>query len=171
MTNTTTSTSTPAVTIDKALARLLDQQAVRDTIARFADAATHADFDAFASSWAADATWVIGGTEGQPFERRAAGVEDITALFRSLREEREYFIQFVTPGVVEVDGDVATARSLCSEAARGPGERYYRTTGTWTDTFRRSESGWVFTNRTYRYLWLDFSAFSGDVSWPGADAR
>ncbi|MFD0482684.1 nuclear transport factor 2 family protein [Kineococcus sp. GCM10028916] len=178
MNNTTTSTTSPAdagtpdaTTTDAALAHLLDQLAVRDTIARFADCATHADFDAFATLWAPDATWVIGGTEDQPFERRAEGAEDITALFRSLREERDYFIQFVTPGVVEVDGDVATARSLCHEAARGPGERYYRTNGVWTDTFRRAGERWVFTNRTYRYLWLDFSAFSGDVSWGGDDAK
>ena len=70
MTNTTTSTSTPADTAgaDEALARLLDQQAIRDTIERFDDAATHADFDAFATLWAPVATGLIGRTEDPPYE-------------------------------------------------------------------------------------------------------
>ena len=155
---------------ETAIARLLDEAAVRDTIVRFADVATSGDFDGFRALWADDATWVIGGTKDQPFERRAEGVDDIVALFRSLWEERDYFMQFVFPGVIDVDGDVATARSLCQEAAKGPGESYYRTNGVWTDTFRRSDNGWVFTGRTYRYMWLDFSPFSGDVSWASANA-
>ena len=155
---------------ETAVAQLLDEAAIRDTIVRFADAATRADFDAFRALWADDATWVIGGTEGQPFERRAEGIDNIVSLFRSLRDEREYFMQFVFPGAIEIDGDVATTRSLCLEAARGPGEKYYRTNGIWTDTFRRSDGGWVFTGRTYEYLWLDFSPFSGDVSWGSTNA-
>ncbi|BBH70640.1 hypothetical protein ACTI_73250 [Actinoplanes sp. OR16] len=162
---------TNAQTTDNALARLVDEAAVRDTVVRFADIAVRGDVDAFRTLWSEDATWVIGGTDGQPFERRADGVDQIAALYRSLREERDYFIQFVIPGAVEIDGDVATTRSMCHEAARGPAESYYRNNGVWTDTFRRTENGWVFTNRTYRYLWLDFSPFTGDISWPGTDAR
>jgi len=160
-------TTTP--TTAAALARLLDEAAVRDTLARFADTATRGDLEAFPTLWAEDATWVIGGSEGQPFERRAEGVQEITALFRGLREEREHFVQFIFPGVVTVDGDTATARSLCQEAASGGG-KFYRTHGVWTDTFRRTDAGWVFGSRAYRYLWLDFSPFSGDVSWARGNA-
>ncbi|MFI1995882.1 nuclear transport factor 2 family protein [Actinoplanes sp. NPDC020271] len=162
---------TTALSTEEAVARLIDEAAVRDTIRRFADAAVHGDYDAFRAVWAEDARWVIGGTDGQPFERRAEGVEQIVALYRTLREERDYFIQFVMPGAVDIDGDTATTRSMCHEAARGPGENYYRNNGVWTDTFRRTENGWVFTNRTYEYLWLDFSPFTGDISWPGKDSE
>ena len=82
--------------------------------------ATTTDF----ALWADDADWVIGGTEGQPFERRAHGVDDIVDLFRDLRGEREYFVQFVTQGPIEINGDEATAHCVCHEAARGPGESY-----------------------------------------------
>ena len=160
-------TMTPST--ETTISRLLDEAAVRDTLARFADITTRGDFEAFPTLWAQDATWVIGGTENQPFERRAEGVQDITALFRGLREERDYFMHFIFPGVVEVDGDTATVRSLCQEAASGGG-KYYRTNGVWTDTFRRTDAGWVFSSRAYQYLWLDFSPFSGDVSWASANA-
>jgi ketosteroid isomerase-like protein len=162
---------TNALSTENAVARLVDEAAVRDTVLRFADVAVRGDFDAFRTLWSEDALWVIGGTDGQPFERRAEGADQIVALYRTLREERDYFIQFVIPGAVEIDGDTATARSMCHEAARGPGESYYRNNGVWTDTFRRTDNGWVFTNRTYEYLWLDFSPFTGDISWGSADAR
>ncbi len=148
-----------------ALTRLIDESAIRQATARFADATTNGDFDAFRALWADDAEWVIGSTEGQPFERRAHGVDNIVALYRTLREERDYFIQFAVQGTIDIQGDEATARCFCHEAARGPAETYYRNNGIWTDRLRRSGDRWVFTNRTYQYLWLDFSPFSGDVSW------
>jgi hypothetical protein len=69
-------------------------------------------------------------------------------LFRNLRGEREYFVQFVTQGPSEINGDEATARCVCHEAARGPGESYYRNNGVWFDHLRRSTNDWVFTKRT-----------------------
>lgn len=148
-----------------ALTRLIDEAGIRRATARFADAATNGDFDAFRALWAPDAEWVIGSTKGQPFERHAHGVDDIVALFRTLREERDYFLQFAVQGTIDVQGDEATARCICHEAARGPAETYYRNNGIWADHLRRSGDGWVFTSRTYQYLWLDLSPFSGDVSW------
>jgi hypothetical protein len=143
--------------------RLLDEAAIRDATARFADTAIHADYDGFRALWADDAEWVIGSTEGQPFERRAQGRDDIVSMFRDLRDEREYFVQFAVQGPIEINGEDATARCVCHEAARGPGESYYRNNGVWSDRLRRSDNGWVFTSRTYQYLWLDFSPFSGDI--------
>ena len=145
------------------LTRLLDEAAIRDATARFAEAATNADYEAFRTLWADDAQWVIGGAENQPFERRANGVEEIMSMFRTLREEREYFIQFAIQGSIQINGDDATAGCLCYEAARGPGQSFYRNTGLWSDHLRRSADGWVFTSRTYQYLWLDLSPFSGDT--------
>jgi ketosteroid isomerase-like protein len=144
------------------LARLLDEAAIRDAIARFADAATSGDSDGFRTLWADDAEWVIGSTEGQPFESHSKGIDEIVSHFRHLRYDKEYFIQFAVPGSIEINGDDATIRCLCYEAGRGPGE-YYRNTGIDTVRLRRSDNDWVFTSRSYQYLWLDFSPFSGDI--------
>lgn len=145
------------------LARLLDESAIRDVTARFADAATHGDHDGFRATWADDAEWVMGGSEGQPFERRAQGVEDIVSLFGTLRDERDYFVQFMVQGAIEINGDEAISRSVCHEAGRGPGETYYRNNAVVSDRLRRTDRGWVFTSRVFTFLWLDLSPFSGDV--------
>jgi ketosteroid isomerase-like protein len=147
------------------ITRLLDEAAIRDATARFADVLIRADFDGFRALWADDAEseWVIGGPEGQPFERRAKGVDDIVTLFRELWKGNDTFVHFAVQGVIEINGDYATSQCVCHESARGPESRYYRTHGVWSDRLRRSDDGWVFTSRRYRYLWLDLSPFAGDV--------
>ncbi|MGW6274937.1 MULTISPECIES: nuclear transport factor 2 family protein [unclassified Streptomyces] len=144
-------------TIEAALSRLLDEASIRDTVARFADAATRGDIDRFRATWAADAEWTIG-------ERvHAVGVDDIVSTFRKLRDERDFFVQFAVQGPIDISGDEATTSIICHEAARGPGEVYYRNHSVTVDHLRRSEDGWVFTNRSFQYLWLDTSAFTGNA--------
>lgn len=140
-----------------ALSRLLDEASVRDTVARFADAATRGDIDRFRATWATDAEWMIG-------ERvHAVGVDDIVSTYQRLREGRDFFVQFAVQGPIEISGDEATTSIICHEAARGPGETYYRNHCVTADRLKRSENGWVFTSRSFQYLWLDTSAFTGNA--------
>jgi hypothetical protein len=158
--------------IEASLQHLLDEAAIRDATARFADNVTHADIDGFRALWAPDAEWVIGGTDGQPFEQRATGVDDIVAMLQHLWKGNDYFVQFAVQGPMQISGDEATARCMVHEAARGPNGRYYRNNGVWHDRLQRSGDGWVFTSRTYQFLWLDLTAFTGDtfMSFPQAQA-
>lgn len=134
---------------ETAIARLLDEMAIRDATARFADVATRGDFAAFRAMWAKDAEWSIG-------ERiHNVGVDDIVSTFRRLRGGREFFVQFAVQGPIDVTGDEASTNCICHEAARGPGEACYRNHCVVSDRLRRSGTGWVFTNRSFRYLWLD----------------
>ena len=112
---------------EASITRLLDEAAIRDTTARFADILMRADYEGFRTLWADDAEWVIGGSEGQPFERRAKGADDIVSLFRDLWKGNDSFIHFALQGLIAINGDDATAQCLCHESARGPEERYYRT--------------------------------------------
>ena len=148
--------------VEYPVTHLLDEAAIRDATARFADVLIRADYESFGALWADNAEWVIGGTEDQPFEWRAQGVNDIVSLFRDLWKGNDYFIHFAVKGVIQIDGNETTSQVVCHKAARGP-ERYYRTNGVWTDRLRRSDNGWLFTSRTYRYLWIDVSPFSGDT--------
>lgn len=146
------------MTIDEsAITRLLDESAIRDVTARFADAATRGHVERFRSTWAADGVWRIGEHVD------AHGIDDIVAAYQQLFAGREFFVQFAVQGPIAVDGDVATASIICNEAARGPGEVYYRNHCVSDDELRRTDDGWVFTARTFQYLWLDTSPFGGDA--------
>ena len=141
-----------------ALSRMLDEAAIRNLVARFADSVTCSDYDMFRSVWADDAAFIIGEA---PHGQSATGVDDIVAMLRRLRAGKDFFVQFALPGVIEVSGNEATTRTFCHEAARGPGETYYRNHCVAFDRLRRSDDGWVFTSRSFQYLWLDTSPFSG----------
>ena len=140
------------------LQRFLDEASIRNTIARFADSATRADYDSFRTTWADDGEFVIGKA---PHGQRAAGADDIVVLLRRLRAGKTFFVQFALPGVIEIDGDVATTRTLCHESACGPGETFYRNHCVAFDQLRRSGDNWVFASRSFQYLWLDTSAYAG----------
>jgi hypothetical protein len=146
-------------TIEASLARLLDEAAIRDATARFADSVMRQDYDAFRTLWADEAEWAI----GKPFEQRAKGVDDIVSMLRNLWNGNDSFIQFAVQGVIDIDGDDDTARCVCHEAASGPRNRYYRTNGVWLDRLQRSKNGWRFTSRAYQYRWLDMSPSTGDT--------
>lgn len=142
------------------LDRFLDEGAIRNTIARFADCATRADYAMFHSVWADDGEFIIGKA---PHGQGATGVDEIVAMLRRLRAGKDFFVQFAVSGVIEIDGDEATTRTFCHEAARGPGPSYYRNHCVAFDRLRRFGDGWVFTSRSFQYLWLNTSPYSGDA--------
>lgn len=142
-----------------ALSRLLDEAAIRDAIARFADTSMRGDFDGFRALWAQDGVWEI----PKPFEARAQGLDAIVAMLHRLRDGRDFFVQFAVPGPIEVSGDEAVTRCIVSEAARGPKDTFYRNHGLFHDRLRRTDQGWVFSQRRFQYLWLDTSSFTGDA--------
>ncbi|MGJ9418727.1 nuclear transport factor 2 family protein [Massilia sp. CMS3.1] len=144
--------------IQASVTRLLDEASIRNATARFADAAIRADYDSFRTVWADDGEWTI----GTPPKAQAQGMDDIVAMLRRLREGKEFFVQFAVQGAIEISGDQATTSCVCTEAARGPGEVYYRNHCMALDRLKRSENGWVFTSRSFQYLWLDTSPFGGD---------
>lgn len=152
MSNTIPMTHLPT---DAVLARLVDEAAIRDATARFADAATRGDIGRFRSVWADDAVFDIGDRV------HAVGVDDVESTFRGLREGREFFVQFAVQGSIDIAGDEARTSCIVHEAARGPGETYYRNHCISNDRLRRAGDGWVFTHRAFLYLWLDTSPFSG----------
>ena len=151
-------------TSQDALSRLVDEAGIRDATARFADTATRGDFDGFRRLWADDAVWTI----AKPFEAR---VEAIVQMLHGLWDQKDFFVQFAVQGPVVIDGDETATSCICHEAVRGPGETYLRNHGIFFDRLRRSDRGWVFTGRSYEYLWLDTSPFTGEAfRLPSADA-
>lgn len=149
------------------LNRLLDEAAIRKVTARFAEAAIRADYANFRSVWAENADWTI----GTPPKAQAKGLDDIVALFRRLRGEKDFFVQYAIQGPIDIDGDTATTSCVCYEAARGGTTVHYRTHCIAIDHLKRAGDGWVFTSRTFQYLWLDTSPFTGDsFSLPAIDS-
>jgi len=79
----------------------------------------------------------------------------------ALRDERHFFVQFVQSGVINVDGNTATARWIIHEIGQEPREKYYNNYGVFNDKMEKINNLWAFTSRVNDYTWLDFGKFEG----------
>ncbi len=140
------------------LQQFIDESLIRNTIARFADSATRCDYEMFRSVWAEDGEFIIGNA---PHGQHSKGADENVVLLRKLRSGKEFFVQFALPGVIEIDGDRASTRTFVHEAARGPGEKYYRNHCIAFDQLQRAGGDWVFKTRSFQYIWLDTGPFAG----------
>ena len=138
---------------------LADEAAIRNLVARFADACIVADYDAFKSLWAAHGKWTI----HEPFLTSAEGIQNIDAMVRNLRKGREFFVQFALSGVIKLKGAKATARWVMHEVSKGPDDKYYNNYAIYTDVIKKIKGQWRFVQRDYHYMWIDTGAFPGDV--------
>ncbi len=144
-------------TIEERLMSLEDDLAIRNLVARFADATTIADYEGLKALWQPDGVFTI----SQPNFNTKTGIDDIIALIKQLRDGRDFFIQFVHSGVIKDQGNTATARWMMHEVAQGPGEKYYSNYGIFNDKMKKINGDWFFTSRSYDYMWLDTGKFLG----------
>ena len=104
------------LTIEQRLQRLEDEATIRDLAARFADAATRADYETIRSLFTPDAVFTI----GEPFAVTCKGIDEIVALIHKLRDGKDFFVEFVHSGLLQLDGNTASARWLLREVGLGP---------------------------------------------------
>jgi hypothetical protein len=150
------------LTIEQRLQHLEDEAAIRDLAARFADAATRGDHETLRSLFKPNAVFTI----GDPFAATYRGVDEIVALIHKLRDGKDFFVQFVHSGLVQLDGNTASGRWLVREVGMGPGKNgsgksYYNNFGFFIDELEKVDGKWLFKTRTYPYLYLDTEPFTG----------
>ena len=78
-----------------------DADGVRDLVARYCDAVTRVDVDAWTACWAVDATWVVPGTG------ELRGRTEIVEWFTETRSKYDLCVQELLSGRIDVDGDTA----------------------------------------------------------------
>ena len=149
-------------TIEQRLQRLEDEAEIRDLAARFADAATRADHKTLRSLFKPDAVFMI----GEPANVTLKGVDAIDAHIQKLRDNKDFFVQFVHSGIIQLNGNTASARWLMREvglgdAKNGPRKSYYNNFGLFLDELEKVEGKWLFKTRNYPYLYLDTDPFTG----------
>ena len=150
------------LTTEQRLQRLEDEAAIRDLAARFADAGTRNDTNILRSLFTPDAVFTI----GEPASVTCHGVDEIVALIHKLEDNKDFFVQFVHSGLVQIDGREASARWLLREVAMGAGESgaaksYYNNFGFFNDELEKIDERWFFRKRTYSYMYLDTDPFNG----------
>ena len=151
-------------TLEERLQRLEDEAAIRDLAARFADASTRGDHEAMLSLFAPDAVFGI----GEPFAFTAHGTKEIAAFFHQLRDGKDFFVQFVHSGLIQLDGNRASARWLVHESASGPGHHgaekgYYDPSVFVLDELEKIDGQWLLKKRNYPFIFISTDPFPGSA--------
>jgi hypothetical protein len=148
------------------LNELIAREEIRDLVSRFGMACTLDDIEGFRELWTPDGVWTV----GEPFNVSAEGIEAVVEMYRYLRGLHEGFFQAYHNGLIEVapEGDRATGQWQLSEyGACDCRTQGYFNHGLYADTLVKTESGWRFARRDFRYVYLDQCVLPG--TWFGVD--
>lgn len=124
---------------------MIDEIAIQQTISRYSDGASRADWDQVASTFTEDGVWEV-GSSGKTFQ----GHEAIREGLGALSGEMEFVVQINSPALIAVDGDAATARSTIREFGKMAGrDEGFEALGFYEDQLAATADGWKFTHRTF----------------------
>ena len=119
----------------------LDHEAIRQLIARQAQLRDDDRIDEWIEAWAEDGVFITGN-------ERHEGRSAVRELADSLTTGRWRALHLLSEPYIVVDGDRATAETdLVVVAPGSDGRLNIRAANRYYDRFRRSDRGWLFTER------------------------
>ena len=124
-----------------------DELAIRNLLARYGDAASRRDPDAWIATWAADCLWDLGGG------RVTRGHEETLTLWRSSIAKYPWVVQVPASGLIEeVDGEVRGTWYVLelNHVADGSGVMHL---GHYRDTYVKTDDGWRFATRRFQLVY------------------
>ena len=124
-----------------------DELAIRNLVARYADAVNRRDEALWRSTWAADGEWLILGY--QPHGR-----DEVVALWRELMGAFSFVLQLIHSGNVDIGDDRATGRWYMSEVWKRADGTAGLTVGVYQDFYAHAEGEWRFSRRRIDLLYM-----------------
>lgn len=122
-----------------------DRLAIRDLYDSYADGANRGDREDWLAGWSEDAVWWSHYFELKGRDAIGAKYDEITADIR----QTIFMTQICS---IEVSGDKAKCRAVCSERLLQNTGCEYQLTGLYEDELERRGGQWLFTRRTYNVL-------------------
>ena len=127
---------------------MLDEIAIQQTINRYSEGASRADWDRVLSTFTASASWEIPALGG--VYRDHAVIRSAMAAFVG---QMAYFVQINTPAIISIEGELATARSTIREVGKfADRDEALEILGVYEDELTRTAQGWKFTRRVFQVL-------------------
>lgn len=122
-----------------------DRLAIRDLYDSYADAANRGDRADWLAPWSDDAVWLSHYFDIKGRDAIAAKFDEITADVRQII----FMTQICS---IEVSGDGAKCRAVCSERLLKEAGGEYQLTGLYEDELKRRNDQWLFVRRIYNVL-------------------
>ena len=132
---------------DQSSVAVEDELAIRNLLARYADAVCRRDASAWIATWAMDCFWDLGGG------RVTRGRDETLALWKDSIGKYRWVAQLPASGVVErVDGAVRGRWYVLELNQRADGSGVMHL-GHYRDTYRCTDEGWRFGSRTFHLVY------------------
>jgi uncharacterized protein (TIGR02246 family) len=132
-----------------------DELALRELVARYADAVCRRDAAAWGATWAADGEWQIMGQTAQ-------GRDEIVALWERFMAGIPQVIQIPHEGLIEIDGARASLRWYVTEQGKLADGSALVMTGIYLDECVKEDEVWLFAKRVFHSLYSGPPDLSAD---------
>jgi len=139
--------------------RALDEVAIRNLIARWSDASTRGDWDAFEALCTPDTIW----DQDAPIDKRIVGARAIRENVEASLPQFDFFLQMPQSPVVDLLGnDRATARTMIHAVGRR-GDLSFTNYGIYDDELAKIDGEWKFAVRRLVLVYSDPTPHLGTV--------
>ena len=122
-----------------------DRIAIRELLETYNDAVFRRDQEAWTSTWAEDAEWVLLGNS-------ITGRDNIVQAWLGAMGTFSYVGFFASPGSIVVSGDTAQTRVYVRETLIETSGNKRNLEGLYEDTCIRADGKWLFSRRNYQIL-------------------
>jgi len=125
---------------------MLDEIAIQQTLNKYSEGASRADWKQVMSTFTPDGIWEIPALQARYQDHSV--IQNVMAAFVG---QMAYFVQVNSPAIITVDGDKATARSVIRECGKfADRDEALEVLGRYEDELVRTPAGWKFARRVFR---------------------
>ena len=122
-----------------------EELSIQRTISRYAEGASRADWEQVLSTYMSDGVWEI-----KSFGAKFEGHKAIQDALHQFCDPMDYIVQINAPGLIQLSGERATARSVIRECGKYKGRSEgLEVLGFYADKLQRTADGWKFTHRVF----------------------
>ncbi len=129
----------------------------------YADGVMQRDADIWGDTFAENGAWIL-SSDMEPVRGR----ENLKAFWTGVMAGYPNVLHWVQPGIIEVDGDTATARFYVQENIKDAEGNTFRVAGVYNDELVRENGEWKFNVRRFNAMYRGPVDMSGD--WIGYPA-
>lgn len=130
----------------------------------YADGVMQRNAEIWGDTWAETGTWHLA-----PGMEPVSGRENLKTFWSGVMAGYPNVLHWVQPGLIDIDGDTATARFYVQENIRDAEGNSFRVAGVYNDELVREAGAWKFKVRRFSTLYRGPVDMSGD--WFGYPAE
>ncbi len=131
-----------------------DELALKTLMARYVDAVNRRDGEAWATTWAVDASWNLLGMEVE-------GRSNILSLWQQVLQGFEFAIMMPSSATFEVRGNEATGHWYLHEYTRDNEGKASTILSHYLDNYRKIDGQWFYQSRHYSLIYHGDPDLSG----------